>query len=1030
MGIKIVEYDESYAAKVADMWNHSRDGWGGANTVDTEESILHREGNSTNIHTYLAIEGEQVIGYCGLSEYRDDEGALYIPLLNVRDDHHGKKIGKHLLLTALEKAIQLQWPRLDLYTWPGNTKAVPLYKKCGFFWEDRDDTTHLMNFIPTVLRTEAVHDFFQDVNWYENSSRKIEVKPDGRVKSDFHYYEYAWEKEDKMLRMEFERTGRGIRLIETDDYYISATVPDHQLVFGNQYKINYTIKNKSGKPLHIDLTGESDKNISFSYDESFVVTDVTKLEGTFYIGSIEEEQNKDRTHPSVKTIVQINGKQAIFKVGILPNFPAQVSAHLVEDLTFKGKEYVFYLDVMNNYAEKVRFEMELPSSTLLEVKDQQLQIEMKGKERKSIAIPFVVNMHGYYDAVLKMKAIKENGEVVHFSKEIGIPLRGIGSKFSGEDEESLQLYNGQYFAALKKLGNEIEVGRKKKESHLSIMTPKVGKPYSEEIARAKFKGKAYFDGTGYIGVKITYHLTAFPGLRLHIIIKLYNEGLVENYYEVENTRDEPTEQPVWVNQSIFSHLDHAVLPYRKKIVEMNDSIGNSYEYWDDLELSENWIFIKDDRNPIGITWNKADKIHFESWFHYFEHHLGLIEANSSLQSNSVFFSIGAFHDVESFREFAIQSTISEKEKRVNHLRVSLEDNNPFIQGEQLICQVIDYKSNYLHGELELALASNKDNVKNHAFDREEQNNEWTTELNITEVPLVSTLNLKAKLDAVVQERETLVIGQSNTAFMEDVVQEAGFDVWRLSNGLIELKAAPDFYPALHGLTYQGEEWLDTPFPTLEPKLWWNPWPGGLSSRLSETRTHSIAREKTIASFTTLTDNKGNKWRGIKLTTSIEKHGEFKGVTYHQYFLLLPGAPVLCHVSEIEQATGTFFNGKNWQTTAFFKPGENMEDNWVNIQDQAGEWTKVVAGKDENDLKAARNFIVGCDQKTDHLQFISNTEKSTRTAYVNKQLLLTGVSERLTMRSDTSQFTTPNFYLFNNQVIHDDAQHDLQGIRFR
>lgn len=40
----------------------------------------------------------------------------------------------------------------------------------------------------------------------------------------------------------------------------------------------------------------------------------------------------------------------------------------------------------------------------------------------------------------------------------------------------------------------------------------------------------------------------------------------------------------------------------------------------------------------------------------------------------------------------------------------------------------------------------------------------------------------------------------------------------------------------------------------------------------------------------------------------------------------------------------------------------MEENWVNIQDQAGEWTKIVAGKDENDLEVARSFVVGCDQQ--------------------------------------------------------------------
>ncbi|MHA6252781.1 GNAT family N-acetyltransferase [Oceanobacillus sp. CAU 1775] len=1029
MEIKIVKYDESYAARVADMWNHSREGWGGANTVDTEETILCREASSTNIHTYLALEADTVVGYCGLSEYREDAGALYIPLLNVRDDYHGKKIGKKLLLTALEETIDLQWPRLDLYTWPGNTKAVPLYKKCGFFWEDRDDTTHLMNFMPTVFQTEAFQDFFKEADWYADSTRKIEVKPDGRVENDFHFYEYSWEKADKMLRVEFERTSRGIRLIETEDYYISATIPEHQLVFGEDYKINYKVKNKTGKPLYIEFSGKNDKNIEFSFAEAVEVKDWANVEGTFFVGQIDEEQNIDRTHPSVQTDIKINGKHASFKVGVLPKFPAQVSATIIEDLSFNGKESTFYLDVMNNFSGSVQFEMEFPASDLLKMENPKLQIELTAKEKQSIAIPFTVHGFGYYDAKLNIKARKENGEIIHFTKQIGIPLRGIGSKFYGENEKSIQLYNGQYFAELTKQGNEIQMGRKKKESQLEMMTPKIGKPYSEELTRAKWQEKAFFEDTGYIGAKVTYQLDAFPDLKLHMIMKLYSEGLVESYYEVENSSGEQTANPVWVNQPIYLYLEQAILPYRNQILELNDSIGNSYDYWNDKKLSENWIFINNKQNPVGIAWNKADNIHFGSWFNYFEHDLGKIDAHSSRKTNAIFFSIGAFHDVDSFREFATQATLDEKEKRVNHLRLSLDNQNPFVKGDKLLAQVTDYKSHYLHGELKLSLPSNTDEVAGQAFNREEEKTEWKTEVDLGDASLISTIKLKAQLDATVQERETLVIGQTDTTILEDVVQEAGLDVWKVNNGVIELKTAPDFYPALHSLTYKGQEWLDTSFPNLEPKLWWNPWSGGLSSRLSETRTHSIAKEKTTAGFVKLADNKGNNWNGIKLTTTILENDKLKGFTYHQYFLLLPGAPILCHVSEIEQSTGTFFNGKDWQTTTFFKPAEEISENWLNIQDQSGEWTKVVAGKDENDVEVARNFIVGSDKQKNHIQVIANTVNAERAAYVNTEVLMTAISEQLTMASGSSKFTTPNFYLFNNKVIHDLAQHDLQEIRF-
>lgn len=126
--VKIVEYHDGYAQAVAKMWNESSENWGGDDSVSTAQDIIDTEAKSTNLHLFLAVIGDEVVGYCGLSEYREDEGALYIPLINVHPDYQGLKIGKRLLLTALDKTVELGWPRLDLFTWPGNTRLY-LYIK-------------------------------------------------------------------------------------------------------------------------------------------------------------------------------------------------------------------------------------------------------------------------------------------------------------------------------------------------------------------------------------------------------------------------------------------------------------------------------------------------------------------------------------------------------------------------------------------------------------------------------------------------------------------------------------------------------------------------------------------------------------------------------------------------------------------------------------------------------------------------------------------------------------------------------------
>lgn len=104
--IHIVEYDHSYAASLADMWNRSNESWGGGTRQRTEEAVRQEMENSSNLHEYLAIHNEEVVGFCSFAHYRFDENALYVPLLNVRPDYHGYKIGRNLILKAVEKTVE------------------------------------------------------------------------------------------------------------------------------------------------------------------------------------------------------------------------------------------------------------------------------------------------------------------------------------------------------------------------------------------------------------------------------------------------------------------------------------------------------------------------------------------------------------------------------------------------------------------------------------------------------------------------------------------------------------------------------------------------------------------------------------------------------------------------------------------------------------------------------------------------------------------------------------------------------------
>lgn len=177
------------------MWNRSNESWGGGTNLRTEETVRREMESSSNLYAFLAVHEKEVVGFCSFAHYRYDERALYVPLLNVRPDYHGYKVGRNLILNAVRKTVEAGWPRLDLFTWAGNTKAVPMYKKCGFFWEKKDDNVHLMNFIPTILQTEALAPYFEELDWYADSTRELVIEPDGRRERGFDFFDYTWKKE-------------------------------------------------------------------------------------------------------------------------------------------------------------------------------------------------------------------------------------------------------------------------------------------------------------------------------------------------------------------------------------------------------------------------------------------------------------------------------------------------------------------------------------------------------------------------------------------------------------------------------------------------------------------------------------------------------------------------------------------------------------------------------------------------------------------------------------------------------------------
>ncbi|HET7656648.1 MAG TPA: GNAT family N-acetyltransferase, partial [Bacillales bacterium] len=916
--IKIVEYEPGLAAAVAEMWTESQDNWGGGSAVTTKEQVLQQEANSSNLNLYIAMDGDKAVGYCGLSEYMGDEGALYIPLLNVRSNYHGKKIGKRLVLAALERTIELGWPRLDLYTWPGNTKAVPLYKKCGFFWEEHDESTHLMNYIPTVLSTGAVKDFFAKADWYRDSTRNIEVKPDGRKENGFDFFEYSWEAEDgEKLRIEFERKGRGMRLIETDDYLISASVENLKRVSGGRYPVQYEVINKSGKPLRVSFEGINDKNIMFTgFSHEVEVTNKEVVKGIFEVGAIDEEQNSFKTHPTVQTKLNINGKEALFKTGIMPKYPVNVSLQVPGTQCFTGVSSAFYFELENNVRETTTYSFTLPESPFLQLEKRDFQVVLNSGEKTSFPVSYQLSDYGFYEPEVQFQVMTESGKDLSFSKKVTAAFKGLGAQFSGESDDYWHVYNGLYHILLDKDDNLLLPGRKIQGEDASFFFfPKLGKPFSDEFSRIKPESVDFFEEKGTIGLKAAYRSDAFQGLRVIANAKLYGEGLVEHWYEIENTSNHETTSEIWLYNWIFHKLYRPAFAYENKLVAVKDPIDLYYEYWDSSKVTENWIFSRHDgHEPRGLCWSPTYQVRFEDWFIYFEHNFGRLGGHQSIQTEPTFLSIGAFHDWQDFRAFARQKSVVDPEPAKKDVTFAVNDHNPVV-GDAVKAVLKEAKSTYFDGTIELKSDSGK--VEEQSFAAADKKNVAEFNFNLPKDRKLQLFKAEAQFKPQLDvNRNALVLQPTKESVKTEKVEREGVISYEASNGLITLKAAPDFFPTLYSLQYKENEWMHHSFPKPTARSWWNPWPGGIGNHIQGLNANSIAKETHSARFVTIQDNFGNEWSGLSVDTDVKEHEDYKGLRFNQHYLMLPGVPVVCHTTEVVQETNRYFDGKPWMTDGF------------------------------------------------------------------------------------------------------------------
>jgi len=320
--------DAGDEARLAAMFNDFDSAWPGGFTrgsLETVEAIRERKARIHRLAILVAEEAEtgDFVGYCDLDAQPGQKEKSYVDLLGARLRVHGQGVGKALILEAVRRSSEAGYREVTLYTWAGNTKAVPLYKKTGFNWVP-DTDVYMRNFIPSVLATPAVKTFLARRDWYPLHQRDLSVAPDDLTWKGMKVFRYRLADDRAFVDLVYQADSVGLTAVATPDFSVSCTVPVEEAAAGQSYPVVWEIEPRGGRPVSLTLLAEADTGLDLRVQEQLTLSESTEIARMLRVGADAQPRRAgERTHV-VRSTLLIDGQPITLETGVKVVRPIEI----------------------------------------------------------------------------------------------------------------------------------------------------------------------------------------------------------------------------------------------------------------------------------------------------------------------------------------------------------------------------------------------------------------------------------------------------------------------------------------------------------------------------------------------------------------------------------------------------------------------------------------------------------------------------------------------------------------------------------
>ncbi len=881
------DYCDSDVDAVVQMWKESRPGWPpgffGASEITTT-SVAKEEKSSGKLFTLLAFMGDRIVGFCRTSPYGGEPSASYVDLLNVVPDVHGKGVGKALLLDAVKRSAAKGMKRIDLHTWPSNMKAVPLYKKTGFFWVP-DTMVYMQNYIPYLLGRDEFIKFLDGEDWYSCFERALLVEPDlEKTESGREIFRYVFKRGADSFVAEFDRKGRCISSIAYPGFSAGLSLESSSSDFF------------VGKSYPVSLSGSG-----FAMDKVSLESGKSLRCGELSSGSVEVEPESVRVAKSprepadcVSALIAENGLElGIGMVGVeevtLYSNPVHFLSPGTSKLKIGLKKLADVSSVVVNYAVD---EGEFYSRVVALGSDifQNCTIEIPELEQGVHTLSLRLGEYGYLETLVFVCGVycgkpvaldtRKSAVIVGNDTAIIVPRKGAYGGVYGRGESDTPIHLGGFFVGA---------------GPPSVWNSDLPKQtYTLELTDGQITGRTLWPSR--------------PGMTHWVSVRLDPAGFVETFGGVDNDSE--------VHQKVLFRVRHSsgqvlkpsvdLIPLQKGLL-VEPRVFNQLPDWEeDLPssisgLGAPWIGVKGG--------GKALMSYFPEWTDF-------------------------EYDAPGTSEVDVAPGESLISPPFRMLCVNGSESDLLRQAENLGWDTGNWKEKtvFLAHDLKPVMASGTAVSLSHPLCGERDGLISACGETLCSGKIKSGVSVSGVLTGdgavdvgmSVAERETLMPVYLVSPAAEVSASSDSSGNLILSSEGIEAKIDPSAFGHVYSLKVNSVEYIMSSNPEPSTFAWEKPWYGGIHPRVQDNNENPYPMQDKKPEVVEYAEQvNGLTEKGWQMTWKIDhkKYGSFIAVWRVG---LVPGVPVLKTSFECTASSGEYVNGEI-DLRGFLQPGGSVEE---------------------------------------------------------------------------------------------------------